>query len=394
MRLASVLIALLLLISAASPVAGDLSPTSTIQQMCFDADVIVAGRVVRPDRVQVERSFFVRPADADDQQRRRKGRERLHVPGLSEHDLALGPTLRPDHVRPVLEPDAVYLFLKSAEDGTLQPIHVAGRGSQGVVWISNGRCHRYRQTFTPGPFSLHAVSSPSRDPATEAALVREIQVGLALRFQWEAIHSIEDRRQRAQAMVAFILPTTGPKALEPYTLNLRQELTPLRADVVDPLVAALQHGVHGATLVNQVVLTLYDIGGTDPEAIRPTVPQLIRLLENPPEDASPYYLLAPIEAAADPRAIEVTRGYLDHQDGQVRAQAAQALAAMNDVPSYERISAILEASLDPQKALGETLELAEALFKLDSARAVPTIQAVEQKLGVRLRGFIRGFPHP
>ena len=139
------------------------------------------------------------------------------------------------------------------------------------------------------------------------------------------------------------------------------------------------------------MLTLYDIGLTHPDALCPAVPALCKLLSKPGSN-SLYYILSPLKAARDPRAIPYVRPMLKHKDKQVRGQAARALAAMKDQKSFDEIAILVEESKNPNDRLDYTLELARSLFELDPKRARPIIKQVERVPGnAGLHYFIAGF---
>ena len=124
------------------------------------------------------------------------------------------------------------------------------------------------------------------------------------------------------------------------------------------------------------------------------MPALCKLLESPGPNIL-YYILSPIKAAGDPRAISYVRPILKHNDKQARAQAARALAAMKDQDSFDAIAILIEKPADPRDRLGYTLELARSLFELDASRARPIIERVESIPGnAGLHHFISGYKQP
>jgi HEAT repeat protein len=118
---------------------------------------------------------------------------------------------------------------------------------------------------------------------------------------------------------------------------------------------------------------------------------LCKLLDNPGV-TSPYYILSPLKAAADPQAIPHVRPMLKHKSKQVRGQAARALAAMKDIDSFDRIAALIEDPPNPKDVTGYTLQVAKSLFELDPVRARLIIKQIESNPGnAGIHHFIPGY---
>ncbi len=367
---------------AAGAQAG-LLPYASVQQMCLKSDLVVAGTHLGGGKVRVSRVFHAPDAAVE-------AGGSIEVPSIPRHTKVLGWSGKDGAS---IEADRVVLFLQQSGDGTLVPIYAVGSGSQGLFWLDDKVCYGYSQVMNPGPYRLVA-SRPdarrSRIPAGPAGLRARIDLGLRLRKRWEAIQAVEDRAERARRMAAYLLPRTAPQGYAD-SVDLRKAIRSLGADAVPALIDVLGRA-RADDNVNTTVLALYDIGGAHQEAVRKAVPALCRLLDNPPGRTSPYYILCPLTAAGDPRAVPHVRPMLERPSKQVRGQAARALAAMGDRASFESIAGLIEDPPKPQDHTGYTLELARALFELDPQRARPIIQRVESSPGnAGLHSFIAGY---
>jgi hypothetical protein len=356
---------------------GALMPRASIQQLCFKAELIVAGMHLGEGKVRVDEVFHSSSANAE-------APGSISVPSIPRHLKTLAYSGGPP-----IATERVILFLCRNKEGTLEPIHLIKEGSQGLFWIEEDNCYGYDQLENPGPYRL---SRNSRGVSNLNAMRKAIEIGLALRKRWESVQAIDDRQERARLMAAYLLPHTAPDGYEDQTLDLRQELRRLGLDAVPVLIDVVDKAQPNDDL-NTTVLTLYDIGCvTDGAiAIRPAVPALCKLLQRP-GPTHRYYILAPLQAAGDPQAIPTVRPFLEDKSPQVRGQAARALAAMKDRESFDVIAALLHASTDPNERTGATLELAKALFELDPARARPLIEQAEaHSANAGLHDFIDGW---
>ena len=364
---------------------GRLLPFRTVQNMCFTADLIVAGVHLGDGKVRVDHVFYVSVP-------RTKMIKTVDIASIPKHSKIINEIfVRGQDVRPITTKRLV-LFLMKGKDGKFEPINVVGKGSQGLFWYDKGACYGYEQPMNPGPYCLkrsRAGASRGRIPHGRDAMWNEIKIGLEQRRRWEAIEAIEDPAARARQMAAYLLPHTAPEGYS-YAVDLRKALRKIGPEAVPALVEVLEKA-RAEDNLNTTVLTLYDIGCTSPEALHPAVPALCKLLANPGPN-SPYYILSPLKAAADPRAILHVRPMLRHKSKQVRGQAARALAAMKDRESFHLIATLIENPPNPKDRLGYTLELARSLFELDPVRARPVIKQIESNPGnAGLHDFIPGY---
>jgi hypothetical protein len=370
---------LILLLCLGGFAYGEPLRRDSIQQLCLKADLIARGTHLGNGKVHLDQVFYGAPDPL-------KGRHSIEVPSIPNHSKVLAWS----HDPPIAT-ERVILFLRHNKNGTLEPIDLFQHGSQGLFWYDYDEraCYGYEQLMNPGPYLL---SRKSRDIADPAAMWKAIDLGLALRKKWEAVQSIQDKRAKADAIAAYLLPHTAPPGYEMGTLELRQELAQLGPAAVGALVGVLKAALPDENL-NTTVLALYDIGGARNGAadISAAVPALRKLLQRSGPTAS-YYVLCALTAAADPRAIPQVRPFLQDKSSQMRGQAARALAAMKDAESFAAIAGLLQDSHDPNERTASTLELAKALFQLDPARARPLIEQAERREGnAGLHSFIAGW---
>lgn len=378
--------ALLVLLWLTAGAQGDLLPHKTVQEMCFAADLIVAGTDLGNGKVRVDHVFYASVTITD-------AVKTVEAPSITKHNKIIkGIWARGKDVLPITTNQLV-LFLRQAKDGALEPFHMIGKGSQGLFWYDGEGCYGYEQIMNPGPYVLMRYRTGARRiPSGKEAMWRQIKVGLAQRKRWEAIEAIQDRAERARQMGAYLLPHTAPEGYA-QAVNLRKVIGKIGPEAVPALIEVLEKARPDDKL-NIVVLTLYDIGCAHPQALRPAVPALCKLLKDPGPN-SLYYILAPLKAAGDPRAISHVRPMLKHASKQVRAEAARALAAMKDQKSFGVIAALIGNSANPADRLGYTLKLARSLFELDAARARSIIERVESTPGnAGLQQFIPGYDQP
>ena len=356
----------------------------TVQQMCFTSDWIVSGMHLGGGKVRVDKLFHASLPLGEKT-------KLIEVPSIPKHSKVIDGIFRANKDAAPIATNRVVLFLTQGKDGALAPSDMIGEGSQGLFWYDDEACYGYTQVMNPGPYTLmqsRPGKSQGRIPAGKAEMWKQIQVGLELRSQWEAIEAVEDPAERARRMAAYLLPHTAPEGYA-QALDLRRFIGKIGPEAVPPLIAVLEKARPEEDL-NTTLLTLLDIGSVHPGSLRPAVPALCELFGKR-GTYSLYYLLSPVTAAGDPRAIPYVRPMLEQEGKQVRGQAARALAAMKDQESFDGIAALIEESTDPADRTGYTLELARSLFELDPVRARPIIERVESKPGnAGLHHFIAG----
>jgi len=185
-------------------VQADALPSYSVQQMCLDANLIVAGTHLGGGKVLVDRVFYAPGTNA-------KAGATINVPYLPRHTKAVGLGGRN---ATTLKTDRVVLFLRAYGDGTFGPIYTLGSGSQGLFWLDGKVCYGYSQIMNPGPYRLVSPrpgDGRGRIPAGPDDMWARIETGLRIRRDWEAIQTIKDRAERGRRMAAYLLPHTAPE---------------------------------------------------------------------------------------------------------------------------------------------------------------------------------------
>jgi len=138
--------------------------------------------------------------------------------------------------------------------------------------------------------------------------------------------------------------------------------------------------------LNTLVLTLYDIG----KEAKPAVPHLVRMLEQKGR-TSTYYILAALRTTGDLSVVDSVRPFLADEDMQVRSQAAETLAWLGDVDSFERIVAAIPEEISDQMA-DYVKDMCDALYRLNPAMARPIIRKVNARIPrMDITKFISGY---
>jgi hypothetical protein len=192
--------------------------------------------------------------------------------------------------------------------------------------------------------------------------------------EFRRVLSISDPNEKAVHLCRYIAPGLGPKNYRGrYDSHIRRHLRELGDCAVEPLVDILAKAKPGHRL-NMVVLTLYDIG----KPAKPAVPHLVRMLQQKSR-TSTYYILAALQTTGDLTVVDSVRPFLADEDMQVRAQAAETLAWLGDVDSFERIVTAIPEEIGDQNAHC-IKDMCGALYGLDPARARPIIKRVNARV--------------
>jgi len=175
--------------------------------------------------------------------------------------------------------------------------------------------------------------------------------------------SIADPNEKAVRLSDYLAPGRKPKGYNGrYDWVLRKHLYKLGAHAVEPLVTILANAVPQHKL-DMVVLTLYDIG----KEAQSAVPYLLKMLKQDCR-TNRYYILSALQTTGDLTVVDSVRPFLASEDLQVRAQAAETLAWVGDIDSFDRIAAAI-----PRQAKGENSayvrDMCKALRRLDPVRA-------------------------
>ena len=91
--------------------------------------------------------------------------------------------------------------------------------------------------------------------------------------------------------------------------------------------------------------------------------------------------MSPLKVACDPQSLPHVRRCLENGNLQAQVSAAQCLAAMKDLKSFERIAEILRATDQRAYNAGDTRTLSAALLKLNPDKARPIVEEVKTRFG-------------
>ncbi|MEM1355649.1 MAG: HEAT repeat domain-containing protein [Planctomycetota bacterium] len=370
-------LALVCLCSAASSAHAGLLPHTGITRMCADADLIVEGTAdAEGDGLTISRIHHAAGLEVAEG-------DRITVAGLSQHSRQLYSLFGQDGVPIQTRRAVLFLVQDESDPSRLIPIDSHAHGSRGLLWWGDEKCLGYAQVMNPGPYGL-VEAAQSHGVADIAALRQAIERGLGLTRDWREIEAIESDVERAAAIAEAWRNKPEMRRL----FSLRTEFREIGEPCMPALIGLLEDADEQTNL-NEVVLTIYDIGWQQPEAAARATGLLIKRLKAPGPTAR-YYILSALTSGKDPKAIPSVREAVTNQafDLQVRTQAAVALAAMGDVESFESIERVLDEVIAiPRKprqntGFGYAVDLLNALHQLDAERARAAIGRVGQTPGL------------
>lgn len=380
MRSCSAPLLLVILLVASSARAG-IMPRDSVVQMCASAELIVEGTAD-----ETGDGFTISAIHHDPSGKLESG-DRIVVIHLSRHSRGSDHPFSTEQL-PNTTLQAVLFLSSTKQDHQYTPMSCyadaeKGGGSRGLLWWNEKKCFGYAQMMNPGPYMLTDANSSHGTPDIKA-LRTEIDKGLETAARWHTMQAIGDPVEKAQAIADAWQEGGRIRSL----LSLRKELRAIGKPAVPTLIDLLETAPRDARL-NEVVLTLYDIGLSDPKAIAATTDHLIDRLNDPGPTAR-YYILCALTAARDKKAIPAIRPYLTNEKPglQVRVQAAQALAAMGDRASFETIDSLLDEVIDQPRGrngndgFSETVDLLNVLNQLDPERAKASIQRIRDTPGL------------
>lgn len=204
--------------------------------------------------------------------------------------------------------------------------------------------------------------------------------------EFQRVLSISDPNEKAVRLCRYISPGMAPKNYRGrYDSHIRIHLGELGDCAVEPLVDILAKA-DPRNRLNTVVLTLCDIG----KPAKPAVPHLLRMLQQESR-TSTYYILAALQTTGDLTVVDSVRPFLADENMQVRSQAAETLAWLGDVDSFECIVAAIPEEIGDQKA-HYVKDMCGALYRLDPARARPIIKKLNARVpSMDITKFISGY---
>ncbi len=369
--------------------SAEILPYASINAMSMTGDLIVVGSYEGDGKLNVEQVLWPEETEI-------KPGAVLNIPALAQHSRKAIELHDLKEPVPEIETKKMVLFAKDDKGGMPVPFHHIGAGSMGVIWFDDKRCYGYTQIFD-GNYTLTASGEGVEDvPKDKLALFNEIETGFKERHLWEDIKAIREPGRRALAMASFYARATRPEGTF-HGAHLIVELKKIGLPAI-PAIADTVEQLEPDEELWELASVLQSIVFPQPEKerarhLQPVVAPIIKWLEAN-KKSHPYGALEIVHLAADPKAIKVTRPYLEHESRDVVGIAASALAAMKDVESFERIAELLEKSEDVGLSTTE-LAFGTALFELDPKRARPLILKATERVGNgALSGSIPGLTTP
>ena len=211
--------------------------------------------------------------------------------------------------------------------------------------------------------------------------------------EFQRVLNISDPNDKAMYLCRYISPGMAPKNYRGrYDWLVSKHLRELGECAVRPIVDILAKAEPSHKL-DTAVLTICDMGKVAKEA----VPYLLKMLQQKSRTTT-YYILCALQNTGDPNAIDSVRPFLADENMQVRAQAAETLAWLGDIDSFDRIVAAIPEEIQEQKNLNVSdmciyvVDMCEALYRLDPDRARPVIRVVNARIpSMDITKFISGY---
>src|SRR5262245_47023884 len=257
MRIArATFLAVALIVARAPAATADLYAETDPYRDAGEVDLIVEGRVIGADRVNVLRVLFSKTPLPETRE--------VRVDGLSRHDRGVG-LLRGEKSRARIDAGEVLLLLDATkQEGTWRPHHLILEdsssggdytgGATGTFWVKDGTAWGYSQEMNPGPYVF-------RSWGTAEALRAEIAKGLEARRAWESDLALADPVARARRLLRWLQPSTSPDGNRPHRrYAVREVLRGLGAPAVSVLVEALDPAFEDEAR-GEVLETLADLKG-------------------------------------------------------------------------------------------------------------------------------------
>jgi len=348
----AVAIAALAIIPFAPPLP-EMLPHPSAYRMTSQARAVVEGTLAENGVVSITERYWVRPGD--------KIGAAITVPALRGIDKAK------------LRPDSVVLFLADNPRGDVWgPMHNLGGAARGVIWLEGEAAWGYGQKMNPGGYSLMRWGfgwGRERVEATAKTLRQEVRNGVVARKQWQATLRVKDPVERAAGLVRWFGPKTSPDGKrwrERLWPELMQACDVVGEPIVKPLARIVQVGADPDVVV-AAGDALARLGRTGQAA----VPAFIARLRDP-RGVKPIFLVRSLRSLSDPRAVDVLRDYVAHEDLFVAVAAAKALHAsgakdvvallaprvpktIDDAPTLSVVASMLEVIHDLEPAVAERL---------------------------------------
>lgn len=345
----TVAIAALAIIPLAPPLP-EMLPHPTAYRMANQARAVVEGTLAENGVVSITQRYWVRPGDQIG--------AAITVPVLRGIDTAK------------LRPDSVILFLADNPRGDVWvPMHNLGKASRGVIWLEREAAWGYAQKMNPGGYSLARWGfgwGAQRVDASAKAVRQEVREGVVARQQWQATLRLRDPAARAAALVRWFDPKTSPDGKrwrERLWPELMKATDALGEPIVKPLARIVKVGADP-----DVVVAAGDAVARLGRVAQPAVPAFIARLRDL-RGVQPIFLLRSLRSLADPRAVDVLRDYIAHEDLYVAVAAAKALHASGGKDVVARLTPRVPETIADRQALSVVASMLEVIHDLEPAVA-------------------------
>ncbi len=371
-RLILILTALCVVAYSNAQLHADSFPHYTIYAMCDMAELIVEGKYVGDNRVEIthiHKASEHLPHDARE----------IEVVDLDKHDRRLWRWSGAGKDRTIETNRVVLFLLHQPKENKWRPVAGIGSGSCGVFWYDDARCYGYAQAMNPGDYVLLSGENRlprNRIPKNIDALRPEVKTGLENAARWQLALAIEDPEAKAKALAAYLMKRTAPGGdVRTYSQQAIEHIREVAGYAVPTIIEMLENRRPEDDLSYPVAA----LGLAGPAA-KPAVPLLCTLLESPGRVAltSVFHVL---ERAGDPKAIQHVRPFLQHDNFRVACSAGRALAAFNDVESFDDIAGLALANMK-KKHQYDVRDLLKSLHALDPKRARPIIERAAKHPGL------------
>lgn len=338
-------------LSSAAFVAGppglpEMLPHPTAYRMANQARAVVEGTVDKDGVVTITERFWVKPGD--------QLGAKIRVPALRNID------------KGKVRPDSVVLFLDGdPQDGAWQPMHCIGKGARGVIWLAGKLAWGYGQRINPGGYTVTRWGNGwgrQRVDVSPQQLRQELRAGVVARKQWNAVAAIEDPGERAAALVRWFDPATSPDGerwRERMWPDLQQAVDAVGAPIVKPLARMVKIAADP-----EVVVAAGDALARLGRTAQPATPAFIARLRDL-RGVQPIFLVRSLRNLCDPRAADVLRDYIAHEDLFVATAAAKALHAAGGRDVVERLVPRVPKAIDSPQTLSVVSSMLEVIHDLD-----------------------------
>lgn len=345
-----------------SKLPWELLPHPSVHRMANQARAIVEGTATAKGVVTVTKRYLVRPGDVVG--------ATISVPSLAGMPKSAPAAGVIGGGRPAIKPDSVLLFLKDNPKGDeWVPVHLYGKAARGVLWFAKRDVWGYAQAMNPGGYSLTKWSfliAKQRVPAQPKEVRDAVAKGVVGAQAWQDLLRIQDKAERARALMLWIDPATSPDGAW-----WRERLWPdcMRAwdELGEAAVKPLAHVVRVSANPDVVAAAVDGLRLLAGRA-RSATPSLIARLRDL-RGAAPIPLLRAVHEIADRRAEHVLRDYVAHDDPFAAIEAARGLHRVGGKGVVDLLVARIPKEIVDRVALRVVASMLEVIHDIDPVRA-------------------------